>query len=114
MKTVLIVDDEKNVRASLASTFKLEGYGVEMAEDGARAVQAADRGGIDLVVLDLQMPDIDGLETLRRLRATGYEQPVIFLSAHGTIEKAVEACQRFGRPFHNGESRSGFSLRSGP
>ncbi len=93
MKTVLIVDDEKNVRASLASTFRLEGYGVEMAEDGARAVQAADRGGIDLVVLDLQMPDIDGLETLRRLRATGYEQPVIFLSAHGTIEKAVEAVQ---------------------
>ena len=91
MRHVLIADDEKNIRSSVATTLKLDGYSVELAENGEEALAAAARGGIDLVMLDLQMPGIDGFETLRRLRERGDGVPVLFLTAHGTIEKAVEA-----------------------
>ncbi len=60
MTTVLIADDEKNIRSSLTTTFRLGGYRVETAENGHRALEIVERGGIDLVLLDLQMPGIDG------------------------------------------------------
>jgi len=88
---VLIADDEKNIRDSLASTFRLEGYEVATVEDGDQAVRAVESGGFDLLLLDLQMPKLDGLQALQKLRELGHELPVIFLTAHGTIEKAVEA-----------------------
>jgi DNA-binding NtrC family response regulator len=91
MSTVLIVDDEKNIRSSLATTFELEGYAVATATNGVEALEVIGRGGIDLVLLDLQMPALDGIGALRRLREEGHDLPVIFLTAHGTIEKAVEA-----------------------
>jgi DNA-binding NtrC family response regulator len=91
MRTVLIADDEKNIRTSLATTFRLEGYRVETAEDGQRAIEVIERGGIDTLVLDLQMPGLDGYETLRELNRREHRLPVIFLTAHGTIERAVEA-----------------------
>jgi len=91
MRTVLIADDEKNIRSSLATTFRLEGYRVEAAENGRAALALAERGGIDLIFLDLQMPEMDGFETLRELRRRGHGTPVVFLTAHGTIERAVEA-----------------------
>jgi DNA-binding NtrC family response regulator len=90
-RTVLIADDERNVRSTLATTFRLEGYRVETVEDGVGAVAAVERGGVDLVLLDLQMPRLDGLAALARMRESGQAVPVIFLTAHGTIEKAVEA-----------------------
>jgi two-component system nitrogen regulation response regulator NtrX len=91
MTTVLIADDERNIRSSLADAFQLEGYEVVTAEDGEQAIAAVERGQVDLLLLDLQMPKLDGLATLRRLRELRYDQPAIFLTAHGTIEKAVEA-----------------------
>ena len=91
MSTVLIIDDSKNIRSSLATTFRLERFRVEQAENGDQALAAVDRGGIDLLLMDLQMPGLDGIEVLRRLRERGDMQPVIFLSAHGTIDRAVEA-----------------------
>jgi len=91
MSRVLIADDEPNIRSTLATTFRLEGYEVETAEDGRRAVAAVERGGIELVVMDLQMPGLDGLQALREIRGLGHDVPVIILTAHGSIEKAVEA-----------------------
>jgi DNA-binding NtrC family response regulator len=91
MPTVLIADDERNIRSSLSDTFQLEGYEVVTAENGEEAVQRVERGGIDLVLLDLQMPRMGGLEALRRLRELDDDTPAIFLTAHGTIERAVEA-----------------------
>ena len=91
MRTVLIVDDEKNIRSTVATTFKLEGYRVETAEDGDRALEIVERGGIDAIVLDMQMPVRDGYATLCELRRRQQLQPVVFLTAHGTIERAVEA-----------------------
>ena len=91
MTTVLIADDERNIRSSLSDAFQLEGYDVVTAEDGEQAIAAVERGQVDLLLLDLQMPKLDGLSTLRKLREMRYDQPAIFLTAHGTIEKAVEA-----------------------
>jgi len=91
MRSVLVADDEKNIRSTVATTLRLEGYRVETAADGAEALAAAERGSFDLVMLDLQMPVMNGLDALRALRARGDSVPVIFLSAHGTIGKAVEA-----------------------
>ena len=91
MTRVLIADDERNIRRSLGATFRLEGYQVETADDGRQALGVLEDGQIDLMVLDLQMPELDGLETLRELRRRGHEVPVMILTAHGTIEKAVEA-----------------------
>ena len=85
MSTVLIADDERNIRSSVANTFEIEGYDVVTAEDGEQAVTAVERGGIDLMVLDLQMPKLDGIETLRKLRELRYDIPAIFLTAHGTF-----------------------------
>jgi DNA-binding NtrC family response regulator len=91
MTTVLIADDEKNIRTSLGVAFRLDGYEVRTVENGRQALEAVERGGIDLVVLDLQMPELDGLETLRELRHREHSVPVMFLTAHGSIESAVEA-----------------------
>ncbi len=91
MSNILVVDDERNIRRSLQTTLSLEGYTVETVSDGEQAVAVVERGGIDLLFLDWQMPNLDGLSTLRRLREAGHELPVVFLSAYGTIERAVEA-----------------------
>ncbi len=91
MTRVLIVDDEKNIRQSLGTTFRLEGWEVEIAGDGRQALGVLEDGGVDLVLLDLQMPHMDGLETLREMRRRGHEAPVMILTAHGSIESAIEA-----------------------
>jgi DNA-binding NtrC family response regulator len=91
MKTVLIADDEKNIRGSLGVAFRLEGYEVRTAADGQEALEILERGGIDLAVVDLQMPRRDGMELLRALREKKIELPVMILTAHGSVEKAVEA-----------------------
>jgi DNA-binding NtrC family response regulator len=91
MPTILIVDDEKNLRASLARALRLEGYATVEAADGAQALERLDGGEIDLVILDLQMPVLDGLGLLERLAAAPRRVPVVVLTAHGSIEKAVRA-----------------------
>ena len=96
MSTILVADDERNIRSTLTNTFQLDGYDVVAVEDGEQAIAAVERGGIDLLLLDLQMPRLGGLDTLRRLRELRHELPAIFLTAHGTFEKAVEAVRVLG------------------
>jgi DNA-binding NtrC family response regulator len=91
MNTVLIVDDEKNIRSSLGTAFRLEGFEVETSENGNQALEAVEGGRIDLMILDLHMPDLDGMEVLREIRRRGHDLPVMILTAQGSIEKAVEA-----------------------
>jgi DNA-binding NtrC family response regulator len=91
MPTILIADDEKNIRATLARALGLEGFATEEAEDGIRALARLEEGGIDLLLLDLQMPVLDGLALLERLAAGERRVPVIVLTAHGSIDKAVRA-----------------------
>lgn len=81
MPRILVVDDEANIRDVVEYTLKREGYDVESVDGGTRAVARVEQGGIDLVVLDVLMPDLDGLQVCRRLREAGPNPPVIFLSS---------------------------------
>ena len=91
MPTVLIVDDEKNIRSTVGQTFMLEGFSVLEAENGRIALELLGKGGIDLVLCDLQMPEVDGGEVLAAMRGAGDDTPLIFLTAHGSIDRAVRA-----------------------
>lgn len=88
---VLIVDDEPNVRLMFRTSLSSEGYTLSVAEDGESALKAQETSPSDLILLDLQMPGIDGLATLRRLRDRGDDVAVVFITAHGSVPHAVEA-----------------------
>ncbi len=88
---VLIVDDEKNIRRTFRMVLEGEGFTVTTAETGEEALDQYGEHKPDAVVLDVRLPGIDGIETLRRLRALERELPVIMISGHGTIATAVEA-----------------------
>ncbi len=92
--SVLIVDDEASIRESLRMILEFEGYRVEEAGGGAQALaKVADRLP-DAVILDIKMPEMDGLELLRAFRERGYEMPVLMISGHADINTAVEATRR--------------------
>ncbi|MCG6927816.1 MAG: sigma-54 dependent transcriptional regulator [Acidobacteria bacterium] len=88
---VLIVDDEEAVRSSLRMIFDYEGYEVLLAANGPAGLKMAEQESPDLVFLDIKMPQMDGLEVLKRLKADEPSPPVVVLSGHGTVKTAVEA-----------------------
>jgi two-component system, NtrC family, nitrogen regulation response regulator NtrX len=91
MKTVLVVDDEHAIRESIKMILEYEKFGVVFAEDGPSAIARVQGGGIDLVLLDIKMPGIDGIRVLQVIRESYPALPVVMISGHGTIETAVEA-----------------------
>ncbi len=88
---ILIVDDEPNVRLVFRMTLESSGYRVREASDGEEALTKLNESLPDLVLLDLQMPRLGGMETLKRLRAAGLDVPVVIVTAHGSIPDAVAA-----------------------
>ncbi|MDQ5927231.1 MAG: hypothetical protein QG554_2175 [Pseudomonadota bacterium] len=96
MATILVVDDELGIRALLSEILSDEGHTVEVAENAAKARQLRDQCHPDLVLLDIWMPDVDGVTLLKEWSANGQlTMPVIMMSGHGTIDTAVEAT-KFG------------------
>jgi DNA-binding NtrC family response regulator len=96
MATILVVDDELGIRALLSDILADEGHSVELAENAAEARACRERLRPDLVLLDIWMPDVDGVTLLKEWAATGaLTMPVIMMSGHGTIDTAVEAV-KFG------------------
>jgi two-component system nitrogen regulation response regulator NtrX len=89
--TILVVDDEPGIIAMLSGLLKDEGYAVVTADNGHEALTLLKQTRLDLVMLDLRLPDLDGLEVLKQIRADNANLPVIMMSAHGTIPTAVEA-----------------------
>src|SRR5437016_4354160 len=89
--TVLIVDDEPGVRTSLSGVLRDEGYAVESVSRGEAVLEPVTRGPVDLVVLDVWLPGMDGLATLARLRERQIDAQVVLISGHGNIESAVRA-----------------------
>ena len=86
---VLVVDDEPNIRELVQVALKFHGCAVSTAASGTEALRQAESAGPDLIVLDVVLPDIDGFEVCRRLRAGGNEVPVIFLTARDTSSDTV-------------------------
>ncbi len=91
---VLVIDDEAAIRDSLKMTLEYEGYDFVAAATGQEGLALAERETPDLVVLDVKMPGMDGIEVLDRLRAMNDSLPVIVISGHGTIGTAVEATKK--------------------
>lgn len=88
---LLIIDDEKNILTSLKTALSLEGFGVSVAGSGEIGLQKLTQENIDLVLLDVKMPGIDGIETLRRIKKDYPLMPVVMMSGHGNIQTALEA-----------------------
>jgi two-component system nitrogen regulation response regulator NtrX len=89
-ETILIVDDEESVRKSLADVMRDEGYEVVMAASGKEGVELLKESQPALALLDIAMPEMDGIETLRMFRDMRPDMPVIMITGHGTIETAVK------------------------
>ena len=96
MATILVVDDELGIRALLSEILTDEGHSVEVAENAVQARRLREQCKPDLVLLDIWMPDVDGVTLLKEWAACGQlTMPVIMMSGHGTIDTAVEAT-KFG------------------
>jgi two-component system response regulator AtoC len=109
-KQVLIVDDEPNLRKILSAQLTRDGYDVLTAEDGERGLQVLREHHIDLVLTDLKMPKVDGMTLLKRALEEDPELPIVLITAHGTIDTAVEALKRGAfdfvtKPFDKDEVR---------
>jgi two-component system nitrogen regulation response regulator NtrX len=89
--TILIVDDEPGVRTALGGVLRDEGYSVEAVPSGEACLERMTRGAVDLIVLDVWLPGMDGLATLARLRERQVDAYVVLISGHGNIESAVRA-----------------------
>jgi DNA-binding response OmpR family regulator len=87
MKKVLVVDDEESIRELYRADLADEGYEVELAADGRQALRGLDSFRPDLVTLDIKLPDIDGIEVLRRIREKNATVPVVLLTAFGEFRQ---------------------------
>ncbi|MDP2275714.1 MAG: sigma-54 dependent transcriptional regulator [Archangium sp.] len=97
--TVLVVDDERNILLTLSQALQLEGYHVELASGAKVALDVLAARPVDAVLMDVKMPDMDGLTALSKMRELKKELPVIMMSGHGTIDTAVKATQLGARDF---------------
>lgn len=88
---ILVTDDEKSIRNTLREILEFEGYQIEEAENGKEALSIIENKEIDLVILDIKMKGMDGIEVLEKAKEMKPELPVIMISGHGTIKIAVEA-----------------------
>jgi DNA-binding NtrC family response regulator len=94
LRTVLIVEDEANMRRVLCALLERDGYRALEASDGAAALESLARESVDAILTDLRMPKLNGLELLEAVRRSHPEIPVIMLTAHGTVGSAVEALKQ--------------------
>src|SRR5437660_1428933 len=88
---ILVVDDEVNARTALSELLRDEGYAVDMAADGFKALGKLDDFAPDVVVTDLKMPGIDGIELFHKVRDRDPECVVVVMTAYGAIDTAVKA-----------------------
>jgi two-component system nitrogen regulation response regulator NtrX len=92
--SVLVVDDEAAIRDSLHMILEFEGYRVDEAGSGSQALARVAERPPDAILLDIKMPEMDGLELLKALRERGYDMPVLMISGHADVATAVEATRR--------------------
>lgn len=106
METILIVDDEKNYPPILSAVLEEEGFATLTANSGREALEILNNSDVDLVLTDMKMPSMDGMELLERIKTKNADLPVIMMTAYGTVERAVQAMQKGAynyilKPFDN-------------
>jgi two-component system, NtrC family, response regulator len=106
METILIVDDEKNYTRVLSAVLEEEGFETLSANSGAEALDILRHSDVDLILTDMKMSSMDGIALLEKIKETDPDLPVVMMTAHGTVEKAVEAMQKgaysfIQKPFDN-------------
>ncbi len=111
MSRILVVDDEANLRKVLAAILRKDGYEVSVAEDGEQAMAEFEKNGADVIISDLVMPKLGGMDILHKVRASRSAVPVIIITAHGTVDSAVEAIKLgafdyITKPFEHAEIRA--------
>jgi two-component system, NtrC family, nitrogen regulation response regulator NtrX len=94
MASILIIDDEKAIRNTLAEILSYEGYKIEQAADGEEGIKKFSAATFDVVLCDIKMPKMDGIEFLEKAKAINADVPIIIISGHGNIETAVEAVKK--------------------
>ena len=94
MAKILIIDDEKSIRNSLKEVLEYEKYEVELAEEGAEGIEKFRGNNFDVVLCDIKMPNMDGIEVLEKILSLSGDVPVIMISGHGNIDTAVEAIKK--------------------
>jgi len=94
MATILVIDDEKSIRNTLQEVLEYENHKVDLATNGAEGLELFSNGTYDIVLCDIKMPGMDGIEVLEKLHERAYDVPVIMISGHGNIDTAVEAIKK--------------------
>lgn len=94
MPKILVIDDEKSIRKTLREILEYENFKVDEAGDGAEGASMAEKESYDIILCDIKMPKVDGMEALDRILKSRPETPVVMISGHGTIETAVEAVKK--------------------
>ena len=94
MPEILIIDDERAIRSTLKEILAYEKFDVDEAVDGAEGVKKAETGDYDLILCDIKMPKMDGMEVLNKLMQINPDIPVVMISGHGTIDNAVDAIRK--------------------
>lgn len=88
---ILVAEDEENTRRAMVRSLQLAGYDAEGAQNGNEAIRKLNENDFDLLLLDIRMPDMDGIEVMKRLEKTGRLIPIIILTAYATMESAISA-----------------------
>ncbi|MCA1746987.1 MAG: sigma-54 dependent transcriptional regulator, partial [Bacteroidales bacterium] len=94
MSKILVIDDEKSIRNALQEILMYEKFEVELAENGQEGLEKFTAGSFDVVLCDIKMPEMDGMEVLEKIYETGKDVQVIMITGHGNVETAVEAIKK--------------------
>lgn len=94
MSKILVIDDERSIRNTLKEILEFEKYQVELAEDGFKALEMIKTSDFDVVLCDIKMPGLDGIEVLQKLEELKPDTPVVMISGHGNIDTAVESIKK--------------------
>lgn len=94
MSRILVIDDERSIRNTLKDILELEKYKVEVAEDGFKALELIKATDYDVILCDIKMPGMDGIEVLQKIEELKPDTPVVMISGHGNIDTAVESIKK--------------------
>ena len=94
MSKILVIDDERSIRNTLKDILEYEKYQVDLAEDGMKGIEKVKSGSYDIVLCDIKMPGMDGIEVMEKLGEISPDTPVVMISGHGNIDTAVESIKK--------------------